>query len=140
MPRTHVTTFAEFMDQRREAASAYVRGEAAPLHRIVATEGAASFFGPRGGVTTGAAEVDATYRDGARALADGQTRLEVLQMGESDSLAFWTGVQRATARVDGGEPVPLDLRVTEVFHRQGRDWKLVHRHADPMVEPARMPG
>jgi len=135
MPKTQVTTFAEFMEQRKEAASAYVRGESAPLSRIVATEGSASFFGPSGGHVTGAQNVESDYRDGARVLGKGETHFEIVQMGDSDTLAFWTGIQRATASLGGSEPKPLDLRVTEIFHREGKDWKLIHRHADQLVEP-----
>jgi len=37
-------------------------------------------------------------------------------------------------RTDG---VPFNLRVTEVFRREGDDWKLVHRHADPLIAEAK---
>jgi ketosteroid isomerase-like protein len=127
--------FGQFMKQREEAAQAYVQGDPAPLHRLVATSGSATFLGPGGGSIVGAGRVDEAYRKGAATLSDGETRFEVEHMAESDDLAFWTGVQRATVRVDGGAmPVPMDLRITEVFRREGKQWKLIHRHADPMVK------
>jgi ketosteroid isomerase-like protein len=36
----------------------------------------------------------------------------------------------------GPDPGPdWSLRVTLVFRREGATWRLVHRHADPLVHP-----
>jgi ketosteroid isomerase-like protein len=46
----------------------------------------------------------------------------------------WVGFQLATARLDkSAKAIPFNLRVTEVFRREGGEWKLVHRHADTLV-------
>jgi ketosteroid isomerase-like protein len=33
----------------------------------------------------------------------------------------------------------ISLRVTHVYRRDGSDWQLVHRHADPLVQPMELP-
>ena len=129
--------FEQFMKRRDEAARAFVRGDAAPLGRLVTHTSPATFFGPMGGADQGADRVIATYeRDAARFTA-GDSRFEVLHMGASNGIAYWVGYQRATARLDGkAEAIPFNLRVTEIFRREGDEWKLIHRHADALASEA----
>jgi ketosteroid isomerase-like protein len=127
--------FEQFMKQRDEASLAYLNGESAPLGEIVARHSPASFFGPRGGHTEGAGAVWSKYeRDGTNFQKGSEGRLEILHMEASNDLAYWVGFQRATVYMRGrSEPVPFNLRVTELFRREGDTWKLIHRHADPMI-------
>ncbi len=126
--------FEWFMERREQAARAFVSGEAAPLSRIVARDLPATFFGPRGGYEHGPDHVRSVYERDAARFSAGDTNFEILQMAASDGIAYWVGFQRATARLEGSaEPIPFDLRVTEVFRREGEEWKLVHRHADAMA-------
>lgn len=126
--------FEQFMKQREEAARAYVRGDAAPLGRVVTHVSPATFFGPQGNYREGAEEVTSTYEhDAAIFEPGGDSHFEILQMGASDGVAYWVGFQRATTRMRGKtEAVPFNLRVTEVFRREDGEWKMIHRHADPL--------
>jgi ketosteroid isomerase-like protein len=139
MESNDLRDFEQFMQRRDAAARAYVRGDASSLDRIVARTGDATFFAPRGGYVQGADSVRATYEQDATAFApNGESSFEILQLAASDGLAYWVGFQRATAHMRGrSDAVPFNLRVTEVFRREGDDWKLVHRHADPLASEAK---
>jgi NAD(P)H-dependent FMN reductase/ketosteroid isomerase-like protein len=130
-------SFAEFMKKRLDAARAYVNGDATPLYGIVAVTGPASFFPPSGGSEQGAQSVSQRYDRDVRAFASGgETQLEVLHSAASGDVAYWTGFQTAKVRMGGStEPVSMKLRITELFRRADGEWKMIHRHADPMAEP-----
>lgn len=129
--------FERFMQQRREVAAAYVDGDALPLAGISTRSDPASFFGPGGGVAQGAAHVLEVNDAGARHFAPGgHNELEVLHAQACGDLAYWVGIQRARVHVRGqAASVEMALRVTEVFRREEGLWKLVHRHADGLVDP-----
>ena len=126
--------FERFLERREEAARAFVRGEAAPLSHIVARVLPATFFGPQGGYEQGPDHVHSVYKRDAARFTSGDSSFEILQMAASDGIAYWVGFQRATACLEGSaDPIPFNLRVTEVFRREGDEWKLVHRHADALA-------
>jgi ketosteroid isomerase-like protein len=128
-------SFAEFMKLRADAARAYVNGDAGPLGKISARELSATFFGPRGGMVAGAAEVLGKYEQDVSVFQPGgETSFEVLQQAEGDNVAYWVGFQHATVRLArSAQPVEMSLRVTELFRREGGRWMLVHRHADSLA-------
>lgn len=127
--------FKQFMKQREEASLAFLNGDIGPLDRIATHVSPATIFGPKGDWVEGADKVNAANATGARNFeSGGESRFEILQMSATDGVAYWAGIQWATARMKGKTGVvPFNLRVTEVFRREGGEWKLVHRHADSLA-------
>jgi ketosteroid isomerase-like protein len=128
--------FEAFIEKRRKVASAYVNGDAKPLDEIAARQSPASFFGPMGGSVEGAREVTSRYDKDAKAFDTGsETDLEILHASADGDLGYWVGFQNAQARMKGkADPIPMRLRVTEIFRKVDGEWRLAHRHADPLVE------
>jgi ketosteroid isomerase-like protein len=57
---------------------------------------------------------------------------EVIAAGASGDLAYIVAFEHTTASVGDSPPLPYSLRATTVFRREDGDWKVVHRHADPV--------
>ncbi|HXE59799.1 MAG TPA: hypothetical protein VN607_03800 [Gemmatimonadaceae bacterium] len=59
-------------------------------------------------------------------------------MEAGSDLAYWVGFQTGSVRMRGTkDAVGVNLRVTEIFRREGKQWKLIHRHADPLAIKAK---
>lgn len=125
-----MSNFKEFLETtRREAASAYVVGDASKVVEISAKTGPATFFDPRGGLTSGAEAISDVNKKGAAHFGKkSTTRLEILDSGESGDLAYWVGYQHADMEMEG-KMQPMKLRITEVFKLVGGKWTMIHRHA-----------
>ncbi|MBY4895844.1 DUF4440 domain-containing protein [Cupriavidus sp. AU9028] len=64
---------------------------------------------------------------------NGDARLEVAQTHVSDDLIVLVFIERQHGEVHGLPLQDWSLRVTQVYRRQGGEWQLAHRHADPLV-------
>ena len=63
----------------------------------------------------------------------GEAELDVVQTHASGDLVVLVAIERQHGRVGGLPDQDWSLRVTLVFRRDGATWRLVHRHADPLV-------
>jgi ketosteroid isomerase-like protein len=61
---------------------------------------------------------------------------DVIAAGASGDLAYIVALEHTTASVNGSPALPYTLRATTVFRREDGEWKVVHRHADPVTSDA----
>ena len=91
-------------------------------------------LGAYGAYVTGREDVQARFERTAAGYAGGggqSTHQTVVSWIDSD-LACIVTVERHDTRIDG-KPAAFMYRVTHVFRREDGDWKVVLRHADPLV-------
>jgi ketosteroid isomerase-like protein len=69
----------------------------------------------------------------ARFFKAGTTDLELVQTYASGDLVVLVVIERQRAEVGGLPEQDWSLRVTLVYRREDSEWRLVHRHADPLV-------
>jgi pimeloyl-ACP methyl ester carboxylesterase len=89
-------------------------------------------FGEKGWAAVGARYdwASSQYKSGGATM-----KVEYISVTAGDGLAYTVGIERQTeARVGSAGPVSRALRVTQIFRKEDGAWKLVHRHADPLVE------
>jgi ketosteroid isomerase-like protein len=48
-------------------------------------------------------------------------------------MAYTAGLEHISTSIDG-EPRTLTLRATQVYRREGGEWKVAHRHGDTVIE------
>jgi ketosteroid isomerase-like protein len=58
---------------------------------------------------------------------------EVIAARASGDLAYIVALEHTIVSVNGSSSLPYTLRATTVFHREDGEWKVVHRHADPVA-------
>jgi ketosteroid isomerase-like protein len=89
---------------------------------------------PFGGeVSRGFAMVPERLAQLASYFRSGDAKVELVQAYASGDLAVLAVIERQHGEVGGLPDQDWSLRVTLVYRRQGTEWWLVHRHADPLV-------
>lgn len=59
---------------------------------------------------------------------------DVIAADISGDLAYIVGTEHIAGSIADAPPVPFSLRVTTILRREDGEWKVVHRHGDPLPE------
>jgi ketosteroid isomerase-like protein len=116
------------------ANAAFMRGDMRGYLALISHADDYTLMAPFGGAPTRGFDMSGERLDAmARFFRAGKTELEVVQSYASGDMVVLVTIERQRAEVGGLPEQDWSLRVTLVFRREGGEWKLAHRHADPLV-------
>ena len=125
---------AGLIERAREKNAAFMRGDMDRWLQLVRIAQDFTLMQPFGGpASRGFDASPKRLADLSRYFREGETELEVAQTYASDALVVLVMVEHQRAEVGGLAAQDWSLRVTEVYRKDGMEWQLVHRHADPLV-------
>jgi ketosteroid isomerase-like protein len=129
-------TVAELIRRSEEQARAFNSGDMTRWHRLIQLSDDFTLMQPFGGPAShGFDGSPKRLAELSRHFQNGDAKLEMAASYVSDDLVVLVFIERQHGEVHGLPDQDWSLRVTQVYRRESSRWRLVHRHADPLVRP-----
>ncbi len=128
---------AQVIEQYHQALNAFVKGDPEPKKQLFSRRDDVTLANPLGPPARGWSQVEKTLEHAASLLRDGEsTNFERVSEYATADLAYIVEIERGRMKVGvADEMAPVSLRVTTIFRREDGEWRIVHRHADPITAP-----
>jgi ketosteroid isomerase-like protein len=115
--------------------AALLRGDADTYAALAPLSSDFTLMSPFGGTPSRGAEYTPERMAAmGRFFRNGTLQVEMVESYGSQDMVVLALIEHAHVEVGGLPAQDWNLRVTLVYRRDGNGWRLVHRHADPLVE------
>ena len=127
----------QLIDQYQQALDVFMKGNPEPVKELFSHREDVTLANPLGPPAHGWDEVGATIEHAASQFRDGRlVGVEIVEKQVTPEFAYTLWLEHAEGKVSGREDVvPATLRVTMIYRPEEGEWKVVHRHADPITTP-----
>ena len=124
------------LEKTLQAQRAWVNGDSGPYQELYAHREDLTVFGPFGGEPMqGWDKMQPLAPRVAALFKGGTTDLELVHAMVGENLICLVLVERGELKFAGHEGVHRwVLRVTQVYQKDGDQWHVIHRHADPLIQ------
>ena len=125
----------EVLEQSHLALDELMRGSPDGYKKLFSRRDDVTLANPFGPPVRGWDELAKTLERAASHYRDGEaTGFENVAKYITSELAYTVEMERMQAKVEGREDItPITARVTTIFRPEDGEWKVVHRHADPIT-------
>lgn len=125
---------AELIQRSAESNAALMRGDIDRYLALITLTNDFTLMSPFGGTPTRGSDISSERWEAmGRFFRNGTFEQEVVQSYGSADMVVLAIIERARVEVGGLPAQDWPLRVTLVYRREGAEWRLAHRHADPLV-------
>jgi ketosteroid isomerase-like protein len=125
----------ELIEQYHLAIDEFLKGNPEPVGKLHSRRDDVTLANPYGPPVRGLDEVLKAEEHAASGRRDGKTiGFEIVSKYVTAELAYVVQLEHLEAKVGGREQItPYSLRSTMIFRPEEGEWKVVHRHADPIT-------
>ena len=128
--------FQAFLPRFEEGINRFINGNPTLWKQNASQRDDAMIMGAWGAFEKGWKEVDARYDWAAARFKNSGAKVavEYLSCGVTGNLAYIVAIERSEVHlVDQDKPIAMALRTNHIFRKEEGAWKLVLRHADPLI-------
>jgi len=125
----------QVIDQYHKSLDEFSRGNSQSVKSLYSHGDDVFLANPFGFVAIGWSEVSNALDFASSKFKDGEVKnFQLIAKYLNAELLIIFEIEKWNAKVGGREEVSsFDLRVTTTFRKEGSNWKMIHRHADPIA-------
>jgi ketosteroid isomerase-like protein len=134
---TAVDDVDQLNEQYHLASGEFLKGNPEPVKKLWSHKEDVTLANPYGPPVRGWDAAAKTIEHASSLRSDGEfSGFEIVAKYVTSELAYVVQIERAKARIGGGEEItPYAVRSTMIFRPEDGEWKVMHRHADPITTP-----
>jgi len=127
----------QLIEQYYLAQGEFLRGNPESVKNLFSRREDVTIANPYGPPVRGRDEVAKSVEHAASLRSDGEfVGWQIVAKYVSAELAYVVEIERAEAKIGAREDItPYAVRATMIFRPEDGEWKVVHRHADPITIP-----
>jgi ketosteroid isomerase-like protein len=127
----------ELIEQYHRTQREFLRGNPEPVKNLFSRREDVSLANPYGPPVRGWEKVAKTLEHVSSLRSDGTfLGWQIVAKYVTAELAYVVQIERAEAKIGAREDItPYAVRSTMIFRPEDGEWKVVHRHADPITTP-----